>query len=234
MSALPCPIVLAAADIGWLLGILFPLLAFIGWIVNIVNANAQKQQEAQRRAQAGRPRNRQFQGEIDQFLNEVGSGRPPRPQRSDVEIEMVDESREEVEEARRRRAAEARAAKARAKGQKKEQSAQQPQRTTSPQSPGGLRSGPREPLSTLSERHVSSGEDLGRAVRSHVSDYMADRVGEEVSQHLRGTEATGPGNSGRRGEHPLVRLLRDPRGMRQAILLGEILGPPKSRRNGAR
>ena len=35
-----------------------------------------------------------------------------------------------------------------------------------------------------------------------------------------------------RAEHPVRRLLRDPRGARNAILLAEILGPPKALRRG--
>ena len=75
---------------------------------------------------------------------------------------------------------------------------------------------------------------LGQGVRTH---HLGNRVNEAVEKEIVEKVKSDLGDSysavaGRSGAdvHPLVKAIRDPEGIRQAILLNEILMPPRSRR----
>ena len=121
----------------------------------------------------------------------------------------------------------------------------QPKRQTQRERPRGKPVPPvptppiaRAPLSTRQKPPVHDSNlpisNLGTAVASH---HLADRVDKSVQREIvekvdadlgRRTTLTEPAKQTQ--THPLVKLLRDPNGVRQAILLNEILQPPKSRR----
>jgi hypothetical protein len=92
------------------------------------------------------------------------------------------------------------------------------------------------PGETLSNRHANQSESLGSGVRSHLAEYMEDRIDQSVQQHLVGgvgqsvqqhLGAVARMGEARTGEHPIVRLLRDPNGVRTALILNEVLTRPR-------
>ena len=197
----------------------FIVISFIGWVINQVNA--QNKPPARR----GRPQrgNRRVQEEIDDFLREATGNRKPGGRvLSADEIEIVDES----------------------------QARRPPPRRPAPTRPSTRQ----KPGSNVSNRHLSGHEELGSSVRDHVRTHMDERVSagaeehlahdvdQHVSQHLGAFSAGMPTSSGRtaqsetrRRRNPrttaLLAALRTPVGVRNAVLMQEILGRPRSLRN---
>ena len=105
---------------------------------------------------------------------------------------------------------------------------------TAPQRPGAPPPyAASRPAPRVADTHLSS-SNLGGGVRSH---QMANRVEAAVQQEITGAVQHDLGNRiaaalppSERPVHPLVKVLRDPNGVRQAILLNEILQRPKARR----
>ena len=86
----------------------------------------------------------------------------------------------------------------------------------------------------ISETHLAS-SNLGSEVRSH---HIGNRVDAAVQKEITAAVHHDLGNRIAAAQppqeqsiHPLVKVLRDPNGIRQAILLNEILQRPKARRN---
>ncbi len=207
--------VLAALDVGEIIGIIFLVVSALGWFVKVVKGQA----DAVQRPRIGPPEGVRMRTEIETFLEEISSAAnpnrppaktnaPPRP-------------------AERPRPAGAKAGKKPGK----------PQPGAKPQK------GPK-PIASLAEKHLSS-SNLGEGVRSHVSDYMQpERIAAEVQQDLaglipaqvqaeigRGKSVSGVATSTASAPiHPLITLLRNPQGVRQAIVLQEILQRPKALR----
>src|SRR5262249_28535746 len=90
-----------------------------------------------------------------------------------------------------------------------------------------------KPVASLAEKHLAS-SNLGSGLRTHVSAYMQpDRIGEEVQQDVKSRipeevkadlgplTTVAPTVVAAAPVHPLVALLRDPKGVRQAIALQE-------------
>lgn len=99
---------------------------------------------------------------------------------------------------------------------------------------------------SLTEQHLQT-SNLGAGVRSHVSAFIqADRVAAEVQRDVpnriaqevaadlgpRELTSTMAPSIKPVPVHPLIRLLRDPQGVRQAIALQEILQKPRGLRKG--
>ena len=82
---------------------------------------------------------------------------------------------------------------------------------------------------------------LGGGVRSHLQEYMGGRIDQRVkenlsgnvdksvTQHLGTQGAVPPDHPAAGQEHPIVRVLRSPGGVRQAVLISEILTPKYKR-----
>lgn len=206
---------------GEFIAVAFIIISFIGWIINQVNA--QNRPAAPRRGpQRANPQrgNRRVQQEIDDFLREATGGRQPGRVLSADEIEIVDE--------RPARPAPRRPAPARAQKRQK-------------------------PGIDLSSRHLGGEEKLGSSVRDHLrtqmgervvagaEDYLSNSVDQLVSQHL-GTFTAGLETStGERAEAETLRhartravalmaAFRTPTGVRNAVLMQEILSRPRSLR----
>jgi hypothetical protein len=224
----PDPILAAA---GWI-SVVFLVVMLLGAIMNFINKqNKQAPARGRRRQPPRRGGDDQLQSEIDSFLQEVGGGRP-RERVDEVAIEIVPD--------------EERSLRRRQRPRPQSRPAQQP-------------SAPVEP-EQLSERHLTSSirtRTIGRGLREHVAEYMADdHIDERVEQdmdHSVGSDwathgehvATGAGDvefapppaggtspygAAPVTTHEIVNLLRNPATIRQAILVSEILSRPKSQR----
>ena len=86
----------------------------------------------------------------------------------------------------------------------------------------------------VAETHLAS-SNLGNEVRSH---HLGNRVEAAVQQEITAAVQHDLGNRiaaarppQEQSVHPLVKVLRDPNGIRQAILLNEILQRPKAKRH---
>jgi len=218
-------------DIGTIIAIVIGLIV---WLFNVVNQKKQppppvrpQRKPAQRPAGADRLSN-----EIDRFLREVGGakqagGRKPQQEPSDIEL---------VEEVVSRKPPPPR---------RNNPQPRPPRRvaTTVDDEPPKRR---RKPLgSEITQRHISDPNELGSEVREHLSDYMEDsridesveshlghNISESVAQHL-GTTSTKPTSENRPSTDAaqnIVALLQNPAGVRQAILLSEVLSPPLASR----
>jgi hypothetical protein len=223
------------ADAGTYITLIFVILGFLGWIMNLTsNKNAPPPAAPARPRQPvqGRPQNRdeRIQSEIDIFLQEVG-GRKPRPRTVEappgaIEIEEPPPRpvRRPAERPVRRPVAE-------------------PVRTTAPAAP--VVAPPRP-------EHRIGSSDLGTTIREQVARHIdTTRVDPSTKQHLSSVVERAVehhlGTLGQKeaaqlaaavevaakapeGLHPVVGLLRDPKGVRNAILISEVLGPPRGRR----
>ena len=223
--------ILAAA--GWV-SVVFLVVMLLGAIMNLISKQNKPAPAARgrRRQPPRRDGDDQLQSEIDSFLQEVGGGRP-RERVDEVAIEIVPDEERSVRRRHRPRP--------------------RPQ-SRPPQQP----SAPVE-REELSERHLTSSirtRTIGRGLREHVAEYMADdHIDERVEQdmdHSVGSDwathgelvATGagdvefapppggapPGGAALVTTDEIVNLLRNPATIRQAILVSEILSPPKFRR----
>ena len=174
------------------------LVSFIGWLVKLVNDKNRKPAKVMPPRRKPRPLDNRFQNEIDIFLKDVDGKQPLE----EVGIELVPE-----DEIRQRRQ----------------------------EDPDRLEIG------TLAGRSLGSNR-LGSGVEQSVDRHMHDHsVAEHVSEDLDGgigdfepakERAAAPtthkhtANIARREEtRKLIQRLRNPVGVRQAILISEILNP---------
>lgn len=224
------------ADIGGVFAVIFLLISFIGWIINMINA--QNPPPAPNRGPQRRPRarDRKVQNEIEQFLQEaMGSKQAARDEVPPDEIEVV-------EVAPQRRAPPPR-----------RQPRPTPQLQTRQRPAAEQASTERiRPGSGVTKREFSP-STLGAGVAAHVKDHMRERVGQQTTQHLPhavdqtvtqhlGEFLASPRDT-RGGVGPVIRAgtsvpdptgliteLKQPGGMRKAIVLQEILARPRALR----
>jgi hypothetical protein len=223
---LGCPMVLVA----------FAAIAFVSWVVKQIAAqnNAAARRPGPRPA---RPRNDRIQQEIDQFIQEAAGRRPPRKEVVSVDdIEIVSPP-----------------AAGRRPGPRRP--APRPSRPVRPVEPKPAVA--ERPGQAAAQRHLTGREQLGAGLSNHVRTHMDNRVAAEVQQHLPhavdqevsqhlgafAARSTGPtalpldAAAGRRAATPALALLgelRSPGGVRQAIILQEILQRPRSLRKRQR
>jgi hypothetical protein len=221
--------IIAAFDIGQLITVAFVVISIIGGLVNAV-----KGPQAQQKGQPPRPpRNKGLRDEIDTFLQEANRNKPQnRPAEERVltvdEIELVDEPK---------RPERKRPPKKKQRPAPKPAAAPQPAATTT-RTPLGSEPKQRslgsdishrpQPTSSIQPRASaaplpSSAASVTQSVSSHLGKFNA---GSTLGQQL-GAQTTS------RRETPadtLRKMLRDPQGARQALILTEILSKPKSLR----
>lgn len=196
-----------AIAVGQVIALIIFTISVLSWFVNIIQGNQPNG--------APRPKNRPrdpAQSELEKFLQEVITGQQAPPERK----------RPAPQQKQPRTANEK-------KGNKSK-----PQQTPRP-----AKSEPvaEKPGQRLAQSHLQTSA-LGEGVRSHLSDYMqANRVGAAVQQDIDAAvrHDIGSNNSSQAAQragsvHPLAQALRDPQGVRQAILLNEILNKPKALR----
>ncbi|MCA9026300.1 MAG: hypothetical protein KDA86_13925 [Planctomycetaceae bacterium] len=224
-----------ALDIGSIFAVGFLLISFIGWIMNLINAQnppPQPKQPARRPV----PRDRKVQNEIEAFLQEAMGRRAPdqqqRPQVDEIEI---------IEPAPQRR-----------RPPQPQPSRKKARKPATPSS--SLPQPSSQPGESLSSRHLSSSPKLGQGVRSHADEHMRSRLADQiqqdlphlvsqgVSQHLGEFRAddvdtrreVAPFVSSRAAVKDvtgLIASIRKPSEMRKAIILQEILSKPRVLQN---
>lgn len=213
MTLLPSIILPAAAE-GGVVFIIVVIISLISWVINLFQGNNPKGPKP------NRPRPNQGQSDLEKFLQEVVGNKP-----------------QAQAEAERPRPAPPRPPK---QANQKKPAKQKPPIAQRPVTP------PRtdRPGARLQQTHLAS-TGLGDGVRSHVAGHMEPRVvdaavAKDVDNAVRrdidaavqrdiGADGTITGTV-QRPIHPMVRALRNPDGVRQAIMLSEILNRPKSLR----
>ena len=159
----------------------------------------------------------------------------PRPENSEAsELErflqqVVGDSREEARPRQPKPAREKKQSKNKQQQGKRPAEAQRPN-----ERPANERVESERPGKRLAQTHLQT-SILGEGIRPHVSTLQSD-VGTKVQRDIDDTVQRDIGSDStatsvnRPAEHPLVQVLRSPQGVRQAILLTEILNRPKSLR----
>lgn len=209
MNGLPLPVL--AIDIPEIFGIIFLVLSVLGWFVKAIKGQAGNAAPPPVRRQ--QPPNVR-RSEIETFLEEISGGQvrkpparatPPNRPANKPRLENV------------------------AAAKKPTKSSKVPK--------------PPKPVAALADQHLAK-SNVGEGLRSHVSVFIKqeERISAEVRQDLKnrmegevrsdlGSKALAPAPTVQRPQaHPLVALLRNPEGIRQAITLQEILQPPKALR----
>ncbi len=218
------------ADLGSLFALAFLAISFIGWIINLINAQNPPPPPQGQRGAPPRPRDRKVQNEIEQFLREAmgqraPGGNKPEPQ-GDVERVPA------ASTARRKPSRKATPARVPVAPQPMA-TADEPARSIRP---GG----------NIANRGSIGTQDFGSNISTHLQQHMSERMGEHVTRDLPHSVSqnvsahlgtfTAQGRDPRTGVRPatalaaetaaLMRELRQPAGMRKAIMLREILSPP--------
>lgn len=195
---MPLVPVIAAIDVFTLIIV---VISLIGWFIKVIK----DQQENAGKGAEGRKRAENRRTEIEEFLDDLANPAPVK--RPPVRPNPPEGARP---------------------ANRKKQKAQRPAAPAATTAPGGNQGD--------SPRKSSN---LGAGLREHVSTYMqSDRVDKEVRKDLQSQIAAAvQADLGARPAsatagiatppHPLLLLLRDPQGIRQAILVQEILKPPK-------
>lgn len=219
--------IFAALGVDDLIKLVFGLVVFIGWILNLV-ANKNKAAQQANRPRPVRPRDGKLQKEIDQFLEESKPGQPKsKPQPS-------------------RPSAPPRKTPAPTAGQNRGKEKEKPKKQPAAQQESPSRRRP--PGVEVADRPAPVSKDLGAGVRTHVAEHLQagkiehevaedlkNRVGESVTQHL-GTfsaatrTATTSSVASPAAQH-IAELLRNPASVRQAILINTLLSPPPGLRS---
>ena len=207
----PSFIVLALGE-GVILGIVL-IISLISWIVNLVQgANKPKPKPG------NRPRPNQGQSELERFLKEVVGGKPePEPEKKRPAPPKP----------------------ARPVVEKKPKPKPQAQRPVTPPRPAAAD----RPGARLAQTHLAA-TTMGDGVRNHVSSHLEPHnvdakvkrdvesaVQRDIDDAVRrdiGSDRTT--SASQRPIHPLIQVLRNPEGVRQAVMMTEILNRPKSMR----
>ena len=198
------------AGAGEVLPVLFVLIAIASGIINFVKERKAAVDREAGNAGRGNP-NRELQSEIDAFLQEVSddseSARPARQSNTQRPRRQRPNSDEEAERRRRARARRERTRKQAAIEKQKRESVRDRNLDTSD-------------LSEVSSRH--------EVANRHVDSKVEDR---HLEDHIDGPSQAMPVHTAEAATSTSVTaLLKRPDGIRDAILLNEILGPPLANR----
>lgn len=215
---------LAAIDVGTLVTTAVIVVTLIGWVINFVNAQA-KPPAPNRGARPQRPRSERIQSEIEQFMREQAGKKSPAAEtpkpRAPEPVRPTQRRPTRVQQTRQAR----------------------PQTRPEPPPEAPL---PKPGASFADRKQIGSG-GLGQSVREHVRSAMTERVQAETSQHLSHqvdelvkqhlgafTAETRPTpavpQTIARSANEFLQLLKSLEGVRQAMILNEILQPPPGRR----
>ncbi|QDT32282.1 hypothetical protein [Thalassoglobus polymorphus] len=239
---------LLLADLESFFGIVVFLIALMGWIVNLVSQN--QPPKNQRGPQQRRPTPRQsgVQNEIDQFLKQSRreGGRVSRPSRpsgtEEVEVISPPPSRRPPPPRRRRTRDEILA----------EQAGQQPPRSNPlPAKPKPTRKRPdsSQRSSIESSKSRSKQSQQASAAAAQAPQKVSQSIDEHVKSHVphlpHVTATSSPTVIGQIGgvtkvskrksnKNSFAALLNSRAGIRNAVVLNEILSPPKALRNNSK
>ena len=205
----PMPEPILAINAGQIIGLIIFTVSVLSWFVNLVQGNQQNQ--------APRPKNRPrdpVKSELEKFLQEVVGNKGQQEKKRPAPPPVPQQKQP------------------RAANDKKGGKAKPPQ-----QRPAKTETATQRPGERAAASHLQSSA-LGQGVRSKLLDHMEpNRIGAAVQQDIDsavrkdlGSNATSDAIQRAGNIHPLAKALRDPQGVRQAILLNEILSRPKSLR----
>lgn len=211
-----CPLLLADAEWGQLIGIAFIVLSFLSWFVKQLKGGGEE--AAPEREKRAAEKNKPLRSEIEEFLEELRKPSPepvaaPKPEPPRKAGPVVKPKSEKVRKSR------------------------------SSQAPPLAVERPK-PAAQVSQTSLAE-KPLGESVRTHLKSYMSERVAAEARQHLAsplqegktamvGQHAVSGAESPamRRGEqHPLLVALAQPGAIRQNFVLAEILQKPRALRS---
>jgi len=194
------PLVLARVDPTQIIGLVVVVISVLSWLVNVIQGN---NPEGMPKAKQQKPKARPSRNELDDLLQELNTEkRKPNP---------PPPARQPKPQPNR---------------------SQQKQKAPRPGAPPPY--APSRPATKAPNlKTVSSPPNIGSGVRSQqlghrVDDAVALDIASGVEKDLGARALSGEATP--QPVHPLVRVLRDPNGIRQAILLNEILQRPKSLR----
>lgn len=226
---------LLLADIEGFFGIVFFLIAFVGWVINLVSQNQEKSKNERkppvRQGRSGSQRNPRK--EIDQFLSQSKRSSNRSRQNDLDEVEVIAPPAQRRPPRRRRSRQEILADQAQSRTPQLEK--KQPKHSPRPGEDVSSRH-----LATLATQREER-PPLVSHVAEQVAEHLSHGVDKQVASHLDVFTAAGSVSSGRRGmastttarksQGTLIgSLLRSKSGVRNAIILNEILSPPKSLR----
>lgn len=187
---------------GKIIPILFVVIAIVSGILNFIKEKKHAEEVEQMRERKKRQRDQAPNDELAQFLNEVSaSGDGPQRRRR----RKRPSQRDRAEERRRQRE----------QAEAEEQSSRRRSRRKSGVVDRHLDT---EELSSVRDQHLESKVE-SRHLESSVADQHLFEV-DEGDLHLEEEVAT----------HPIAEMLSQPGGIRNAILINEILQPSVSRR----
>jgi len=199
-------LLLADLDLHQLFWLAVVVISFLSWLVKQLKGDGAAQPPA------GRPADKPLRSEIEVFLKELTKGQPEPVRKPPAPPPRKP----------------ATVAKAKSDKPRKARPAEPPS------------TGRPKPGSRLVEQHLATSQ-LGQGVRAHVTGYMTpDRVTAEAQQFIGhridaavqsdlGQGGT-PSQFGGRPPHPFLALMSQPGGMRQALVLNEILQKPQALR----
>lgn len=228
---------LLAVDLGEIVGLIVVVITILGSLINFLsNKNQPQAPRPQQRRPPQPPVNRgdKISNEIEVFLQEV-TGRKPAPPVAERPAPPRPAPAPQMQAPQPRRVL------------------TQPMQPTTPErkplAPVEPAPSQHRPVTTLADRKAPGSQDLGNTVRTHLNEYMETRIEKQVAQDLRDTVAaqvqshlgqfSGSKETKRattsvaatieqRAEHPIVALLRNPAGVRQAIIIKEVLARPSA------
>lgn len=236
------------ADGGGIGVIVFLVISFISWILNMKN-EGQKPKNRPRPNQPNRPaqaakRPDALKNELEMFLEEVTGAKPRAEQNNPRQVDAARPPRPQ----RRERPAGGRPDAPRSKPAVVQQ--QKPKRRRVQQQKAQA-----PPKADKPKAAKQPKRELGSKLREHVDDYMGEhrvdkhvaehlaegvsgrkskRIGSSVKEHLGATSFDGPVQI--EVDPPpattasLIKMLRNPTSVRNAILVNEILQPPRALR----
>lgn len=213
---------LVLADIGQWIGLGAIVITILSWLVNTIKEAGNKPPMRQRPAQQG---GKDLRSEIEVFLEELTKPQPPKSEAARSPSGPTPGKRPPAEP------------------QRAEKKSRKPPRPAAPPSPP-----PQKPKAArpLSQQHLPA-SNLGTGVQQHLQQHMAaGGVTAQAEQHAghrveaaimrdlgSGGLTTAAGTTvATAAVHPIAQALRQPGGMRQAVLLNEILQKPKALRSG--
>lgn len=212
------------------------LIIFVGFsmVRGLIKSANEKAQREQRLAQRADPnRKRKVQGEIEAFLSEVGGGKDQAPPRGDAATQRRNERRQRLQEEKARARRDQQERRRQAEIQQKREATRkrrqaEDQATNSPERKVG--SGISEHVDQYINKHVAEhiDDDIEEYVEATIVDSVEDNLG------ARNVEMPNQPTTTHAAQSPAAKavraLLQDKTGVRNAILVNEILSRPRSLR----
>lgn len=205
--------------------LLFIIVFFAFSIIRgMIKSATEKAEKERRLAQRGDPNRKQrVQGEIDAFLSEVsGGGQRKQEPRGQKSLEKKQQAQRDQQEHQRQQQIRQKRESIRARRQAESQAATAPTRRVG--------SGVSEHVDQYINQHVHEhlDSDVEEYVEATIVDSVDAHLGTRQSQMPEQTRSSSSRNSG--AAKAVVALLRDPVGIRNAIVVNEILAKPRSLR----